>query len=367
MSRYPSLCRSPFIPGVLALVLGLAVLSWAWVRAEGRVPSLFYVGGPDSQAGWTGYDGQFVYTLAQDLDPQRARQRLDVPAYRYQRILVPLLAYLLARGSDLGILLVVWGSGAVAHLLATVLWARWMREQGWGTCWALLYAAWPGLLAAWRLGLPEPVMYGLAVSSFLWALQGRSQAAWAALLAAVLTKELALAFLPAIALALHQQGQGREALRLSLGVVLPWLAWQGWLWRTFGHWGLATGGWGSTPMPLYPLGGLIQAAWTLPRTWFLAYLLLLTPSFLLPMALSLLWLRQDLRHRRLSPWHGLLLPHLALMLWLPMSSWEPLAVIRLSPGFLLAFWSLALQHGAEAWLRRLFPFWALWFFWVLAR
>src|SRR5580765_5904599 len=44
----------------------------------------------------TGYDGQFAYWLAIDPSPAAAANHFDTPAYRYQRILYPLLARALA-------------------------------------------------------------------------------------------------------------------------------------------------------------------------------------------------------------------------------------------------------------------------------
>ena len=48
--------------------------------------------------GKAGYDGQFNYAIA--ADPLHASPALDVPAYRYQRILYPLLVRALALGQE---------------------------------------------------------------------------------------------------------------------------------------------------------------------------------------------------------------------------------------------------------------------------
>ena len=48
--------------------------------------------------GSEGYDGQFAYYIARD--PLRGWQYCDVPAYRYQRIVYPLLGRLLAWGNN---------------------------------------------------------------------------------------------------------------------------------------------------------------------------------------------------------------------------------------------------------------------------
>ena len=44
-----------------------------------------------------GYDGQFAYQIAKD--PANAAPFLDEPAYRYQRILYPILAHVFAFGN----------------------------------------------------------------------------------------------------------------------------------------------------------------------------------------------------------------------------------------------------------------------------
>jgi hypothetical protein len=49
-------------------------------------------------SGSEGYDGQFTYYVAMDPRPEAVAPHLDVPAYRYQRILYPLLARALALG-----------------------------------------------------------------------------------------------------------------------------------------------------------------------------------------------------------------------------------------------------------------------------
>src|SRR4051812_40184986 len=49
-------------------------------------------------AGLQGYDGQFTYYIARDL--LDAKPNLDVPAYRFQRILHPLMVRLLSLGQE---------------------------------------------------------------------------------------------------------------------------------------------------------------------------------------------------------------------------------------------------------------------------
>src|SRR5690606_40616249 len=58
----------------------------------------FSDGDLQGETGTEGYDGQFVYYIARD--PGDAERFLDVPAYRFQRILLPILGRVLAFGQN---------------------------------------------------------------------------------------------------------------------------------------------------------------------------------------------------------------------------------------------------------------------------
>ena len=53
---------------------------------------------PGVANGTPGYDGQFAYQIARD--PANGWTKIDVPAYRYQRIVYPIAARVLARGYE---------------------------------------------------------------------------------------------------------------------------------------------------------------------------------------------------------------------------------------------------------------------------
>jgi len=80
-----------WLPVLVSGLLAALYLAWAYAAAHGQPEAIFHVGDPRRG---TGYDGQFVYFMARDLNPQRVQAHLDVPPYRYQRILLPLLAHL---------------------------------------------------------------------------------------------------------------------------------------------------------------------------------------------------------------------------------------------------------------------------------
>ncbi len=352
---------------LLTALVGAGLLAWTYVTFQGQVEAIFYVRGGTAATGWAGYDGQFVYAMARDLNPRTVRLSLDVPAYRYQRILLPLVAHGLSRGHPAGILWAVWGVSLGAHLAATALWCRWWTRRGRPARWALLYGLWPGLLLGLRLGLPDPLAYALGVMGLLWSREGRWTWGYLALLAAVFAKELTWAFVVAAVLDGWWRGARRRALGVILGVGLPWLAWQAWLWRTFGQPGLAAGGWGATPVPLYPLGGLMEVVLRLPPSWVAVYGLVFGPSLLVPLALGAWWAWRRWRAGRRDAWTILLALHVALGAWLPMSSWEPFAVFRVLTGLLVAFWAVALEEERFPLLRRITPFWMALLAFVVAR
>ncbi len=106
------------------------------LRAGGDPLALAQLGTQFTQGdpqGTEGYDGQFVYYLARGFQSwRRFRDRLDVPAYRYQRILLPVLARILYLGGcqtspldsgALGVLSHALGTWVVAVLL-NFLWTR---------------------------------------------------------------------------------------------------------------------------------------------------------------------------------------------------------------------------------------------------
>ena len=344
--------------GVVALVAALLglYLGWAFLREAGRVPRLFHVAEAGTEPGWKGYDGQFVYFMAKDLNPQRVAARLDVPAYRYQRILLPVLGYLLGRGRDLGILLAVWGVAAGLHLLATGAWACRVRAWSRAPAWALLFGLWPGLLLGIRLGLPGPPMTALALLGFLMLERRRRALAGGLFLAALFAKEQAWTWVLPAWLPWWKE-QPRRAAAWMAALALPWVAWQVWLWRVFGQVALQSGGAGPTALPRFPFGGLVAAVVGFPLAVRWAYLLAFGPTILLPLALGLWWLRQRLPQVFTDPWIGLFFWQALFLAFMPMASWDVFAVVRLSIGMLVGFWALALREGHTRTLLRLLPFW----------
>ena len=353
-----------WLPILVAGALTALYLGWAYRLYDGQPEAIFHVGDP--QQG-TGYDGQFVYFMARDLNPQRVAAHLDVPAYRYQRILLPLLAHLLAGDDPQRVLWAVWGVNFLGYLAGLWVWASWLRAWQVSPWWALLYGLWPGLLLPLRLGMPEPLTYGLALVGMTAAERRHYAGATLALAAALLTKEITLPFVLAIGIALWLRGQRREAGMALSGALLSWLAWQGWLWATFGRPGVGIGGLGAQPPWPFPFGGLAQVFWRLPAPVLALYLVVFGPSLLVPLALGFPAAYRWLRHHAHAPWGWLLAFHLALAAAMPMLSWEVFAAFRVLTGLMIAFWAVALQERRLHWLYRLLPFWGALLAFTIAR
>lgn len=176
-----------------------------------------------------GYDGQYAYFIA--LDPQDARFYTDFPAYRYTRILYPLLARALALGQSALIpytlLLVNWlaiGGGTLAVAL-------WLRRRGYSPWLALIYAFAFGTLIALQGDLTEPLAFALVaggVYAFDFGFAGnerqRITASAGCFALAALTRETTAVFAVVYGAALLVDGAARRGgwTRLHAAVRANW-------------------------------------------------------------------------------------------------------------------------------------------------
>ncbi len=319
-----------------------------------------------------GYDGQFGLYMALYPPPQVAHY-LDVPAYRYQRVLLPALARALGGRTPTTYPWAAWTVLGIGHLLGVVVLQQWLRAWGQRQTWALLYGLWPGLMLAFRAGLPEPLSYGLALVGLAAARQQRSGRAALALFAAMLAKETALLIVMAV-VAAWSRSRPRQALGLAVAVGLPWALWQGLLYALFGRVGLGSGGAGATGWAWPPLSWLVALPGWLFMLAHRAPALLLVYGLVLvallpPLAASigegarLLWTAWQQR-RWPSLWDWLLLSHAAAATLVPWSTWgEPWAAPRVLTGLLLAFWLHRWRQGQTSDWRWLLPWWEM--LWVL--
>jgi hypothetical protein len=341
---------------VLAVYLGLVL-----ARAQGdplafaRLGDGFAGGVP---VGEPGYDGQFAYWIAMDPRPAAAAARLDVPAYRYQRILYPLLARALAAGQAEAIPWALLAVNYAAQVAGTWAVARWLRGAGVSGWYALPYGLWVGLVMAARLDLTEPLCYALAAGALLAHARGRMVWSAALLGLAVFAKETALVFLAAMLAwaAWHRQGRALAGYAAAASV---FAAFQAALYAWFGQIGLASGGYMATPFEVVPYLGLARVA-TASIPAFVLLLAIFGPLVIFPS----LWGLAAAGGRVLrGDWAAPVLAlagNAALIAAAPYSTMrEPLGLARLATGLVLSM----LLFGAHTRSRRALNY-AL--FWVAA-
>lgn len=304
--------------------------------------------------GTEGYDGQFAYYIA--LDPSGAEPHLDVPAYRYQRILYPLLCRFLAFGQDEFIPWVMPLVNVIALASGTYFVERLLSRFGASPYYALVYGLFPGLLFSARLDLNEPLAYALVCGSLLAFETGKMRMGAILLGLAGLAKEQTLLFAGGYALAFIARKELQGLKELVLFSVLPEAVLQGALWLRFGYPGIGPGGAGATPFSPIPFGGLLTIG-TINLRALLLWLIILGPGAVFPsIALGLLTIFRIARGER-HPFAFAVLLHALAMAFLPFSTWrEFLAIFRVMIG--LAVGTIA--YGACIRSRRMLnysPFW----------
>lgn len=247
-----------------------------------------------------GYDGQYAYYIARD--PAHATGCMDVPAYRYQRILLPMLGYALSFGVDnlIPVIFIAVNLGMLVFsvaLLETLMTN--LRVSRW---YALVYGLFFGVVIGVRVSTTEPLAYGLVIVA-IWLSQQEDEHPWQQallLLAAVMAKETTMQFVAGYLLYYVLVGRWRDGLRLGLIVGIPFVIWQLYLYSWIGTFGVGSGGGGATSFEIIPYNGVWRI---LTETNNLAAFVLLgmlvIPSTVLPSAWGLwvtareLWQRQE--------------------------------------------------------------------------
>jgi hypothetical protein len=258
----------------------------------------------------TGYDGQFVYYLARYGGD--AMPRLDNPPYRLQRILLPAVVRLLSLGQPA---LVPWAIIAVnLAAILSITWglAAWLKKHDLSAWYALMYALYVGTLMAYSRDLTEPLALCLAAWGAVWWQEEKHVPAILSLSLAALAKETALLFVLGIACSELARKQFRLAAGSSLAL-LPWLAWEGYLFARLGTWPLTAG----PALEPVPLSGIVPYL-SLEPGRLSSLLFVALPALALVLISLLLLIRQ--RGRLVAPWWVLL--NGAFVLLLPLNVYE---------------------------------------------
>jgi hypothetical protein len=352
--RDPFRMASPTLSGpVLDLGLDLGPSS---ARYNGNVREFVW----PKTTGPSGYDGQFSYFIARD--PTNAAPLInamgDVAAYRYQRILHPILARLLALGQDSLIPWVMVAINLVALAIGTAAMEQLLIAERASPWYALVYGLFGGVFFAIRVDTAEPLAYGLVLLAIL--AGQRNRLVWQAILLAlaVLAKETTIFFVAGYLAYYALERRWRDLVRLALIGLVPFAAWELFLLRWLGQTGIGSGGALATPFEIIPFNGI----WRLREfgtSVFVLFGLIPILTALLPTLWALWRGVRDVIRRRGHPYVFLMLANAAIIPFVPFSTYrEPLGLARFLVGLVI---SVVLYAAMRRALRplRYSTFWVL--------
>lgn len=182
---------------------------------DGRLPDWTAV-----QRGQDGYDGQYYLVMA--LEPLGADPA--IPAARRQRLLFPLLGWLLSAGDPELAVYALAAVGVAAAGIGGLFAGLWLRERGLAAWWATLAGANAGVLLGAQYLCPDGLMICLLMVSVWLIGRDRWVAATLAMAGATLAKEAALVPWLGAVLGLAWHREDRRA-RLLVLAPLPWIVW----------------------------------------------------------------------------------------------------------------------------------------------
>jgi hypothetical protein len=286
--------------------------------------------------GTDGYDGQFAYYIAVNPQPSVVEPHLDVPAYRYQRILLPLLANLFSFGSKELIPWMLIVINLSAHVLGTWSLARWFRLVGHRPLYALVYGMWVGLIIPIGADLNEPLAFALIVAGWL-AIQYKKPILGVSLLTlSMFAKESSSLFIAGILIAEMLTRRRLKMLVPLISGILTFLLWQVWLRSVFGQFGFASGGAMATPFEWIPFMGLLRVGFINVKA-LLLYIIVFGPSIVIPTIWGIYTSAKSLFRGDLRAEVWALFINAGATAFLPFSTFrEPLGIVRVATGLVLA-------------------------------
>jgi hypothetical protein len=227
----------------VAILAVLLVFTWTAARIHyafgGNWTALFCAGTnyqppPDIAAGTyrfpgPGYDGQFYRDLAHDPFLRKSyAQYVDAPQLRFQRLLIPLAAWLLALGQH------DWIDPAYIAVemlfigLGTYWCARLLVRHGRSQFWGLLFVVVPATLASFDRMLVDGPLAALFAGFLLYCEEEHWNRVWLLAVLAALTRETGLLLAAALVADRLLRRDWRRAAWFACSS-LPALAWHAWL------------------------------------------------------------------------------------------------------------------------------------------
>lgn len=218
----------------------LAVLAWQATTVHfnygGNWTGLFCTGDyfpapPELAAGTlifpasTGFDGEFYRYVAHDpWIHKRWAGYYDAAIFRYTRILVPALAWLLAFGRDARIDAAYIGVIALSVFLGVYWLGRWIALHGRSPAWGLGFLAMPATLVSIDRLTIDVALLALCAGVLWYSARGSAAALYALLAAAALARDTGLLLVAAYCMYAVSARLWRRAA-LFATAALPVLAW----------------------------------------------------------------------------------------------------------------------------------------------
>jgi hypothetical protein len=303
-----------------------------------------------------GYDGQFAYQIA--LDPVGAVPYLDIPAYRYQRILYPLAARALSLASTSLLPWMMILINMISITLGTLATEKILQDHGKSRWFALVYGLFAGQMLSLRLDLTEPLAFMLVQWGVLFF--DRKKYGWSGLLFAFagLTRELTLIFAAACALSLLSKDRKLWGAAWGVAAALPFALWQVFLRLWLGSWGVNSGGALASSFEIIPFHGWwgYHTGETQIFILFSVFVLLVA---LIPATAAIISAAKSLWKRRYGAGVWILLLNGLIFPFLPTSNvLNPPGLVRVVIGLVAA----VLDYGAMESSKNALRFSLLWLF-----
>ncbi len=283
-----------------------------------------------------GYDGQFVYFIARD--PADAAPCIDVPAYRYQRILLPMLGRLLALGTADLLPLAFVVINLIALVGSTYLLETLLEGLNINRWFALTYGLFFGVVIAVRVSTPEPLAYGLVVLAIWFSQRDQIWGVGLALLGAAFAKETTGLFVAGFMLYYALERRWWHAVLVGALVGIPFGAWQLYLYDWLGEFGLGSGGANATSFEIIPYNGIWRMAYDEDGSLgvFLVLGILFIPSVVIPSAWGLWATIKEFRGGQYHLYTCLFFATLVVMPFVPFSTYrEFLGIYRFIVGMVI--------------------------------
>ena len=306
--------------------------------------------------GSEGYDGQFNLFIALDPRPEKLTAKLDVPAYRYQRIILPLLARFLSFANPSMIPWILIFLPLFGQLMGTYFVYRILELSHVPQIYTLVYGLGAGFLLSIRLALSEPIAFGLVAGAIYYFLLKKYPISYLFISCAFFSKEVTILFGVALLCHLIVNKQYRQSLFLLLIGFFPYIVFQFWLLREFGNFGIGSGGAMATPFEVIPFMGLIRIA-KYHLLYFLAMVITFFPLVIFPSIWGVWVSIKTLIHRDFSFLTYALLVNSLIMFFLPFSTYcETGGILRFSCGLILSVLLFSAQYHKDK-ILKYSPFW----------